>query len=46
MINTMLKNTITGRAAAGPANTFNSEMVTVLNPQEEFIAANAKIKWL
>jgi len=28
----MLKNTIAGKAAAGPTNTFNSKTVTILNP--------------
>jgi len=28
----MLRNTIVGRAAARPVNTFNSETATVLNP--------------
>jgi len=31
-ITTMLRNTVAGRAAAGPANTSNGEMVTVSNP--------------
>jgi len=28
----MLRNTIAGKAATGPINTFNGETVTVLNP--------------
>ena len=43
-ITTMLRNTVAGKAAAGPANTSNNETVTVSNPQEELAAANAKIK--
>jgi len=43
---TMLRNTIAGRAAAGPVNTFNGETVTILNPQEELAAANTEIKRL
>ena len=31
-ITIMLKNTVAGKAAIGPVNTFNSEMVTILNP--------------
>jgi len=42
----MPRNTAAGKAAAGPANTSNSEMVTVLKPQEKPAAANAKIKRL
>jgi len=42
----MLRNTVAGKAATGPANTSNGETTTVLNPQEELIAANAKIKRL
>ena len=42
----MLRNTVAGRAAAGPANTSDGETVTVSNPQEELAAANAEIKRL
>jgi len=42
----MLKNIVAGRAATGPTNTSNSEIVTILNPQEELVVANAKIKQL
>jgi len=31
-ITTMLRNTVAGRAVTGPVNTFNGEIVTVLNP--------------
>ena len=43
---TMLRNIAAGKAAAGPANTSNSEIVAVLTPQEELIAANTEIKQL
>jgi len=36
----MPRNTVAGRTAAGPANTSDGEMITVLNPQEELAAAN------
>jgi len=42
----MPRNTAAGKAAIGPANTSNSKIVAVLTPQEELIAANAKIKRL
>ena len=42
----MLRNTVAGKAAIGPLNTSNSEIIAVLTPQEELIAANAKIKRL
>jgi len=28
----MLRNTVIGKAVIGPANTFNGEIATVLNP--------------
>ena len=40
----MLRNTVAGKVAAGPLNTLNSEIITVLIPQEELAAANAEIK--
>ena len=40
----MLRNTVAGKAAVGPLNTSNSEIITVLTPQEELMAANAEIK--
>ena len=43
---TMLRNTVAGKAAAGPINTSNSKTVAILTPQEELIAANTKIKLL
>jgi len=42
----MPRNIVAGKAAIGPTNTFNSEIVAILTPQEELIAANAKIKRL
>ena len=42
----MLRNTAAGKAAAGPANTFNSEIITVLTPQEKLIVVNTEIKQL
>ncbi len=41
---TMSKNIITSKATIGLLNTLNSKTGTVLNPQAEFIATNAKIK--
>jgi hypothetical protein len=32
--------------AAGPLNTSKDKTITVLTPQAELAAANAKIKWL
>ena len=45
-LTTMLRNIVASKAAVGPVNTFNGKTVTVLTPQEELIAANAKIKQL
>jgi len=45
-ITTIPKNIIAGRTATGPANTSNSETITILNPQEELAAANTEIKQL
>ena len=42
----ILRNTAAGRATIVLVNTSNGEIVTVLNFQEEFIAANTKIKQL
>ena len=42
----MPRNTVASKSAAGPSNTSDSETVTVLNPQAELTAANAKIKQL
>ena len=43
---TILRNTAAGKAAVGLTNAPNSKTVAVLTPQEELIAANAKIKRL
>ena len=40
----MLRNTVASKTAAGPLNTSKDETVTVLTPQAELAAANAKIK--
>ena len=42
----MLRNIAAGKAAIGPLNTFNSEIIAVLTPQEELTAANAEIERL
>ena len=42
----MPRNIAASKAAIGPANTSNSEIVTVLTPQEELIVANTKIERL
>ena len=42
----MPQNTAASKAAAGPANTLDSETATALNPQAELAATNAKIKRL
>src|SRR6266568_8122943 len=42
----MPRNTAASKAAAGPANTSDSETVTVSNPQAELAAANAEIERL
>jgi len=42
----MPRNTVVGKAAAGPVNTSNSKTVAILTPQEELAAANTKIKRL
>ena len=39
-------NTAASKAAAGPANTLDSETVIASNLQAEFVAANAEIEWL
>ena len=40
----MPRNIAAGKAAIGPLNTSNSEIITILTPQEELIVANAEIK--
>ena len=40
----MLRNIVASRTAAGPLNSFKDEIITILTPQAEFMAANTKIK--
>ena len=40
----MLRNIVASKAVIGPLNTSDNEIVNVLNPQAELVAANAKIK--
>ena len=40
----MLRNTAASKAAVGLLNTSNGEIIAVLTPQEELMAANAEIK--
>jgi hypothetical protein len=42
----MPRNIVASKAAVGPLNTSNSEIIAVLTPQAELIAANAEIKRL
>ena len=42
----MLRNTVVGKAAIGPANALDKEIINILTPQAELIAANAEIKRL
>ena len=42
----MPRNTIAGKAAAGPLNTSDSKIITVLTPGEELTAANTEIERL
>ena len=42
----MLRNIAAGKAATGPLNTLDGEIIAVLTPKEELVAANAKIKRL
>ena len=42
----MPRNIAASKAAIGPLNTSNSKIITILTPQEELMAANAKIKRL
>ena len=43
-LTTMPRNIVAGKAAIGLLNTSNSKMITILTPQAELAAANAKIK--
>ena len=42
----MPQNTTANKAPIRPSNTLNNKTITILNPQADFAAANAKIKWL
>ena len=42
----MLQNIVVGKVAIGPANALNKEIINILTPQIELIAANTKIKQL
>ena len=43
---TMPRNTAASKSAAGPSNNSEDKTITVLTPQAELAAANAKIKQL
>jgi hypothetical protein len=40
----MLRNIAASKTAVGPLNTFKNEIITVLTPEAELTAANAKIR--
>ena len=42
----MPRNTAASKTAAGPSNTSEDETITILTPQAELAAANAKIERL
>ena len=42
----MLRNTVVGKAAIGPANASDKETINILTPQAELAIANTKIKRL
>ena len=42
----MLRNIVVGKAAIGPANALDEEIINVLTPQAELATANAEIKRL
>jgi hypothetical protein len=42
----MLRNIAVGKAAIGPVNTLDKEIINVLTPQAELAIANAEIKRL
>ena len=42
----MPRNIVAGKAAAGPLNTSDGEIIAVLTPQEELAVANAEIERL
>ena len=42
----MLQNIVIGKAAIGPINALDEEIINILTPQTELIVANTKIKRL
>ena len=42
----MLRNIVIGKAAIGPINALDEEIINILNPQAELIVANTEIKRL
>ena len=42
----MLRNTVVGKAAVGPVNALDEEIINILTPQVDLIAANTEIKRL
>ena len=42
----MPRNIVVGKVAVGPVNALDEEIINILTPQAELIAANAKIKRL
>ena len=42
----MPRNIVVGKAAIGPANALDKEIINILTLQAELAAANTKIKWL
>ena len=42
----MPRNIVVGKAAIGPANALDEEIINILTPQAELAIANAKIKRL
>jgi hypothetical protein len=42
----MLRNIVVGKVAIGPVSTLGKEIINILTPKAELIAANTKIKRL
>ena len=42
----MPRNIVVGKAAIGPANALDEEIINILTPQAELIVANTEIKRL
>ena len=40
----MLRNTVASKMAVGPLNSSKDEIITILTPQAELMAANTEIK--